>query len=544
MDDNDLKLIDLLHSSHAVSARITDLLLQQDEAGRLRARTTLRETMTRFVYVAALRRDESIIAPWVTPAEPPSVQLPFTDRVHEIAKAAEKTADRIIAARANTEAQRRMSWDGHDDQPINVPASAEPDLLKETQSRTAVEAAKTRVAFRSDGRIPMIVLTGGPCGGKTTALIRVRERLEALGYRVYVAAETATHLIMGGLEPSTMSPEAYVKFQAGIAVVQKAVETAYVGQAAKETRCVILLDRGTTDGAGFTSAAQWNEVCKLANIPTLDQSYTAVIHLVTAANGAADYYTRDNNPARKESSIQAIAVDQSIQDAWTGHPHLRVIDNSTDFEGKLTRVMKEIMIVLGEPEPEEAERKFLVRVKFEQTVIGDDELWPTILARKIHIHQWYLPGEKKGDPTRRLRKRQLANSPTDPPLFTLTIKGQEIRPGVRPERERQLDEEEFHELLHQHDLNTVPFVTKTRWCAVWEGRYWELDVFPEGWIGSADMALLELETDEEGQVELPPFVEQLKEVTGNATYSNEMIAERNHYRFIDHPNAIPAPTVS
>ena len=65
--------------------------------------------------------------------------------------------------------------------------------------------------------------------------------------------------------------------------------------------------------------------------------YDAVFHLVTAAKGAEEAYTFANNAARYENVEQAAALDDRIIAAWTGHPHLRVIDNTTDFEEKLIR---------------------------------------------------------------------------------------------------------------------------------------------------------------------------------------------------------------
>jgi len=56
--------------------------------------------------------------------------------------------------------------------------------------------------------------------------------------------------------------------------------------------------------------------------------YDGVFHLVTAANGKEEFYTTANNLARRESAEEAREQDGRIQEAWLGHPHLRVIDNS------------------------------------------------------------------------------------------------------------------------------------------------------------------------------------------------------------------------
>ena len=44
-----------------------------------------------------------------------------------------------------------------------------------------------------------LVLTGGPCGGKTTAQNRLATFFESLGWRVFRVPETATILLNGGV---------------------------------------------------------------------------------------------------------------------------------------------------------------------------------------------------------------------------------------------------------------------------------------------------------------------------------------------------------
>lgn len=46
-----------------------------------------------------------------------------------------------------------------------------------------------------------IVLTGGPCAGKTTIMSHLIQSLEDRGYRVFVIPETPTELILNGIFP-------------------------------------------------------------------------------------------------------------------------------------------------------------------------------------------------------------------------------------------------------------------------------------------------------------------------------------------------------
>ena len=58
-----------------------------------------------------------------------------------------------------------------------------------------------------------IVLTGGPCAGKTTALSRIEQDLSENGYHVFVVGESATELIKGGIKPFGDKPFDLVLFQ-------------------------------------------------------------------------------------------------------------------------------------------------------------------------------------------------------------------------------------------------------------------------------------------------------------------------------------------
>ena len=74
----------------------------------------------------------------------------------------------------------------------------------------------------------------------------------------------------------------------------------------------------------------------------LRDNYDAVFHLVTAAKGAEEFYTLENNTARTETKEEAIKSDDNLIKAWNGHPHFRIIDNSTNFDDKIKKLLKKI----------------------------------------------------------------------------------------------------------------------------------------------------------------------------------------------------------
>lgn len=71
---------------------------------------------------------------------------------------------------------------------------------------------------------------------------------------------------------------------------------------------VILIDRGLLDGSAYVDEEDWQALLDDlgTNVVQLrDTRYDAVLHLVTAARGAEEFYTGVNNEARYESIEEA-----------------------------------------------------------------------------------------------------------------------------------------------------------------------------------------------------------------------------------------------
>ena len=59
-----------------------------------------------------------------------------------------------------------------------------------------------------------IVVTGGPCAGKTTGLTWIQNTFEKMGYTILFLQEPATEMMTAGVTPSRCSsPLAYQEFQ-------------------------------------------------------------------------------------------------------------------------------------------------------------------------------------------------------------------------------------------------------------------------------------------------------------------------------------------
>lgn len=359
--------------------------------------------------------------------------------------------------------------------------------------------------------ITRIVLTGGPCAGKSTGLAVIDQKLKNLGYRVILMDEMATNVIKSGLTPMDIGLE----FQTLLVKLQldrdKHYEEALSLLDSSEDKIAILYDRGILDGNAYCTKEGFDSVLHQSNVSRNEMLtyYNGVFHLVTAANGARDCYTTANNSARTETPEEAIEKDKLTLDCWVGHPHLRVINNENrNFEQKMTKLLEEIMSLLGEPIPLEIERKFLI------TMPDIDKLSKLFKVTKSEIVQTYLIRQSE-DIERRIRQR---GSYGDYSYYYTEKKV--VGSGTREEKERKISEREYLTLFMESDTEKHQ-IRKDRYCFIYKDRYFELDVYPF-W---KDKAILEIEVSDINEpIELPDCVEVLKEVTDDSRYKNEGLA--------------------
>ncbi|GET90727.1 hypothetical protein, unknown function [Leishmania tarentolae] len=191
--------------------------------------------------------------------------------------------------------------------------------------------------LESKHKVYRICLTGGPCAGKSTMLSAIQAKIpQRTGFRVMCVPEAATLLVTGGMQ---WDGNLTVPQQLVLLRTQLALEDQFYALAvASNVPTVIVSDRGTMDGRAFCTDAQFQEILRGvgSTIDVLRDRYDAVIHMVTAADGAEEFYNLDN-PARYEDLDGARTSDLRLQRMYVGHPMFRLLDNSTTFEEKIER---------------------------------------------------------------------------------------------------------------------------------------------------------------------------------------------------------------
>ena len=253
----------------------------------------------------------------------------------------------------------------------------------------------------------------------------------------------------------------------------------------------------------------WEKITGLCNVTTqqLRDRYDAVLHLVSAADGAEQYYNTTSNEVRTEGIERARLLDRKVIQAWTGHPHLRVINNHDNFDTKINRVLKEISAVLELPLPITEERKYIVRVTSDNI--------PNVI--ESDILQTYLVADP--DYEVRLRRRRWKGGKT------VNVHTTKKRVGTdhEIETERQVSNALYESLLAQADPYRHP-IHKQRRSFIWKGQYFELDTY----LGRLEgLVILETKgiTDTE-DVNFPPFIKVIEDITGNKNYYNYNLALR------------------
>lgn len=170
----------------------------------------------------------------------------------------------------------------------------------------------------------LIALTGGPCGGKSTLLEELL-RDSAWSGRIAVLPEAISLMRQVGISPRERL------FQRVMVHLQMALEEGLERALGNSNPRTILCHRGSLDPLAYWLDRGWSQEAFFEFTGTCLEEhyrrYTAVIHLVTAADGASAHYTRWPQAHRPEEIENAIRIDQLLHQVWRDHPAYYRLDN-------------------------------------------------------------------------------------------------------------------------------------------------------------------------------------------------------------------------
>jgi predicted ATPase len=176
-----------------------------------------------------------------------------------------------------------------------------------------------------------IVLTGGPCGGKTTVMDHLKENLKS---RAVFVPETATRLFEEGLLPQNSRVEEWGgEFQGRILLLQDAAEAQAEKQARELYAHFVICDRGALDGAAYVVGGL-PEFSRKYNVwpSNYYKEYRLVIHLESLATLNPKEYERlvFTNPHRFETVEVAVKRELALRQAWANHPRRELVSLPID----------------------------------------------------------------------------------------------------------------------------------------------------------------------------------------------------------------------
>ncbi|MBI3632998.1 MAG: AAA family ATPase [Candidatus Vogelbacteria bacterium] len=376
--------------------------------------------------------------------------------------------------------------------------------------QTPMFPVDARFHFGRDFKI--IVATGGPCGGKITLSRKVIDWLKKdYGYSVFLLEEIASELFDHGILIDPVNHIPNKDFQEKLKIPYQLLKENIWVQGASlsaDPKKLVWLDRSVLDDEQYAGKPLFNRVLSsygLSRMDVRDRRSDAVLHFETAAALGSEFYV--NNINRTETWEKALGRDLLIQHSWVGHRHWRMIPAMVNKGDKLELLKRHVLAILGEPEPIEIERKFLVEVTDPATL-----LVPNATST---IEQMYLLPNENGVRSR-IRKVSCGASA----MCFETVKTL-ISQGKYSEKEKEISLQEYLYLSGRRDPKRTK-VKKTRTCFIYKHQYFELDNFLKPYT---NLAFLEIELlNENDPVDLPPFVKVIREVTGINTFSNSSLA--------------------
>ena len=363
------------------------------------------------------------------------------------------------------------------------------------------------------------VLTGGPCSGKTTALARLKKDLTNKGYKVFMIDEAATRIINSGISYKELGNYEFQSYIATTQLVNEAlIEDAiqkYIALPNSKDDIVIICDRGIMDGKAYMDSEEdFKNLMESfgTSVNKARSSYDVVVHLVTAANGAEEYYTLENNEARSESPEEARAIDRKTFAAWSGHKHIAIIDNSTDFDKKIDRALENFYRMLGVPIPIDSFKKYLISMpnllKLEKDFYCN--------FSKVEITRTYLINKNNAS-----IERSVIKTGADGDNAYYYNEKRHFEGYDKIDVERHISKKEYISLLSGNNVR-IKEIKKTRYGFVWNNKYYELDVF-DFW---KDKAILKVQlTDRSDEVEVPSVLNVLMDITNDMSYTNFSLAQ-------------------
>ena len=200
-------------------------------------------------------------------------------------------------------------------------------------------------------KIKRIVVTGGPCAGKTKIIPIIKKHLQRQGFAVYVLSEVPTMFGNMGFKLGQNNMAQTIQYQMIRVQIELENNVNYLARLDSNERVCIIYDRGLLDYKVYSTVQTWKNALSSkgldANMMTkhfLYKMYDHVLFLNSLACYSEYQYDlcRSGNQARFENADMAVTNNEKTKQMWQEHPNFMFFDNSETFELKVSKILKTI----------------------------------------------------------------------------------------------------------------------------------------------------------------------------------------------------------
>lgn len=194
--------------------------------------------------------------------------------------------------------------------------------------------------------VPTIVLTGGPCAGKSRMTADLPSLMrERLGWHVITVPETVTWMGDHGMRREDF-PD-IVTFQSIQTRIQASHEDDAIEAATlmHDDHVLVLMDRGVPDASAYLSSDEYSRVLRANGLSEalVMGRYDTAIFLHTVACGHGSLYARQGNAMRIErDASDAVLADERTMRAYATHQNVIEIADTVTISEKTERVLDAI----------------------------------------------------------------------------------------------------------------------------------------------------------------------------------------------------------
>lgn len=193
--------------------------------------------------------------------------------------------------------------------------------------------------------IKKVVLTGGPCTGKTTVLNDIKDYYRDNGFKVIVVPETATELIKEGIkcfgEDKLLSVLDYQEIVLRLQLQKESIVD-YVLKMHSNDDILVIYDRGALDGEAYVNQSDFQSVIKRVDPNMTSDDLLKRYDMVLVLIGDSSFYTLETNSARRESAAEALELGKKTLMSWIEHDNLKLVYPKETMEEKSNEVIKNI----------------------------------------------------------------------------------------------------------------------------------------------------------------------------------------------------------